>query len=70
MALLGSWIRDARVRGQLTQDQLARLAGVSQTTISRLERGVLEGLALYRVASIIAVLDAKSRGTLESPIGW
>jgi predicted XRE-type DNA-binding protein len=70
MVRLGSWIRESRVRVQLTQHQVARLAGVSQTTVSRLERARLEGLALYRLVAIVAVLDAASRGELESPIGW
>jgi transcriptional regulator with XRE-family HTH domain len=70
MERLGRWIRDSRVRAQMTQVQLARLAGVSQSTVSRLERGKLEGLALYRLVAIIAVLDWKMRGNLQSPIGW
>ena len=70
MIRLGSWVRESRVRAQLTQLQLARRAGVSQTTVSRLERGVLEGLALYRLVSIIAVLDDAGPLGLQSPIGW
>ena len=68
MIRLGGWIRELRGRAQLTQHQLARRAGVSQTTVSRLERGVLEGLALYRLVAIIAVLDAANPYGLESPI--
>jgi DNA-binding XRE family transcriptional regulator len=70
MELLGRWIRSSRVQLGLTQAQLARLAGVSQTTVSRLERGKLEGLALYRLVAIIAALDVASRHDLRSPIGW
>ena len=70
MVRLGQWIRQARVAAGMTQSQLARLAGVSQSTISRLERGRLEGLALFRLVAIIAVLDNALRGQLPSPIGW
>jgi DNA-binding XRE family transcriptional regulator len=70
MVRLGLWIRQARVGAGMTQWQLARLAGVSQSTISRLERGRLEGLALFRLVAIIAVLDNALRGQLPSPIGW
>jgi transcriptional regulator with XRE-family HTH domain len=45
MELLGRWIRESRVQAGMTQAQLARLAGVHQTTLSRLERGALEGLS-------------------------
>jgi transcriptional regulator with XRE-family HTH domain len=58
MELLGRWIRDSRVRAGMTQGQLARLAGMHQTTLSRLERGRLEGLRLHRLAALIAVLDS------------
>ena len=58
MELLGRWIRDSRTRAGMTQAQLARLAGVHQTTLSRLERGRLEGLRLHRLAAMIAVLDS------------
>jgi transcriptional regulator with XRE-family HTH domain len=48
MELLGRWIRESRVAAGLTQGQLARLAGMHQTTLSRLERGRLERLRLHR----------------------
>src|SRR5258705_4928191 len=58
MELLGRWIRESRIQAGMTQAQLARLAGVHQPTLSRLERGSLEGLRLHRLAAIIAVLDS------------
>jgi transcriptional regulator with XRE-family HTH domain len=59
MELLGRWIRESRRQAGMTQAQLARLAGIHQTTLSRLERGRLEGLRLHRLAAIIAVLDLR-----------
>jgi transcriptional regulator with XRE-family HTH domain len=67
MELLGRWIRDSRVRAGMTQGQLARLAAMHQTTLSRLERGRLEGLRLHRLAALIAVLD-NARGNDLHPI--
>jgi len=59
MDLIGRWIRQSRVQAGMTQGQLSRLAGVHQTTLSRLERGRLEGLRLHRLAAIIAVLHTR-----------
>jgi len=59
MDLLGRWIRESRVQAGMTQGQLARLAGMHQSTLSRLERGTLEGLRLHRLAAIIAVLHSR-----------
>ena len=59
MELLGRWIRESRVAAGMTQGQLARLGGMHQTTLSRLERGRLEGLRLHRLVALIAVLDAR-----------
>ena len=59
MELLGRWIRESRVHAGMTQGQLARLAGMHQSTLSRLERGTLEGLRLHRLAAIIAVLHSR-----------
>jgi transcriptional regulator with XRE-family HTH domain len=57
MELIGRWIRDARVRAGYSQAQLARLTGLHQSTISRLENGRLEGLQLYRLAVLAYVLE-------------
>ena len=58
MVVLGRWVRDARVMAGMTQAQLARLAGMHQTTLSRLECGKLEGLRLHRLAALIGVLES------------
>jgi len=65
MELLGRWIRESRVRAGMTQAQLARLAGMHQSTLSRLERGRLDGLRLHRLAALIAVLDARLGDDLD-----
>jgi transcriptional regulator with XRE-family HTH domain len=64
MDILGRWIRESRVRAGMSQAQLARRAGMHQSTLSRLERGQLEGLRLHRLAALIAVLDDALGGTL------
>jgi transcriptional regulator with XRE-family HTH domain len=66
MEQLGRWIRESRLQAGMTQAQLARLAGIHQTTLSRLERGRLEGLRLHRLAAIIAVLDSRLGEGLRS----
>ena len=57
MELIGRWILDARRRAGFTQAQLARMSGLHQSTISRLERGKLQGLSLHRLAVLAAVLE-------------
>lgn len=57
MVLIGRWIHVARLQAGMSQGQLGRLSGLHQTTISRLERGRLEGLRLHRLAALLAVLD-------------
>jgi len=53
----GAALRAARVRRGLRQRDLARLAGVSDATVSRLERGHLEGLAIGTVRAVAGKLD-------------
>jgi transcriptional regulator with XRE-family HTH domain len=57
MDIIGRWIRDARVRAGYSQSQLARMTGVHQSTISRLERARLEGLSLHLLALLVAALE-------------
>jgi DNA-binding XRE family transcriptional regulator len=58
MALFGSRIRLARNRAGLSQRRLAELAEVSQTSISRVERGIALGFTLMRLVAIAKVLGS------------
>ena len=49
------------------QAQLGRLAHVHQSTISRLERGRLQGLSLWKAAMIVAVLND---ALIRLPLRW
>ena len=55
--LLAEWIRQARVAVGYSQAGLARAAGVSQSTISRLETGKLQGIRLPRLVVIFVLLQ-------------
>jgi DNA-binding XRE family transcriptional regulator len=57
---VGRSIRLLRRRRGWRQRDLAAQAGVSQSTISRLERGLLDDVALKRVRSIFATVDANA----------
>ena len=52
---LGRALRDARRRRRLTQQQLAELAGVTQATVSNVERGVSR-VSLTTLLRILAAL--------------
>jgi predicted transcriptional regulator len=55
--LLGRAIRRARWNAQLTQEALGGRAGLSQSAISRIETGTVNGL---RYATFIRILDGLS----------
>ena len=50
MEAFGRSVFAARKRAGLRQVDLARLCGLHQTTISRIENGVLPGLVFWRLA--------------------
>ena len=56
--IIGSAVRDARLRLGLSQRQLAWRSRLAQSTISRLETGRLKGMRLRTLAGIIGVLRA------------
>lgn len=56
---IGKLIRAARESRGLDGDELAELAGVSQSTISRLERGLLPGITFTTADKILAALDLR-----------
>jgi transcriptional regulator with XRE-family HTH domain len=55
----GTAMRQIRIRRRLRQADVARLAGVSQPTLSRIERGHLASLTLDSVRRVAAVLDVR-----------
>jgi len=57
MQLLGQSIRRARRARGWSQAKLASAAGLSPSTISKLESGKLQGMRLYTLARIVAALN-------------
>jgi transcriptional regulator with XRE-family HTH domain len=57
LEIIGRAAWEARRRAGLTQRELGYRVGVHQSTISRLERGRLNGMRLKRLAAIVAALD-------------
>ena len=64
-ARVGTALRTLRRRRGLSQGQLAELAGVSQSTISRVERGHLDSLSVALLGRIFAALDARVRVEID-----
>lgn len=56
---MGSAIRSVRRRRQMLQRDLARLSGVSQSTVSRIERGHLGSLSMSTVRAVGSALDIR-----------
>jgi transcriptional regulator with XRE-family HTH domain len=65
---LGAAVKAGRVRNRWPQRWLALQAGVSQTTISRLENGRLTGIRWQMLARIVGVIQLGRRFRL--PDGW
>lgn len=62
---LGRAMRALRLRRHLRQADLGRLAGLSRSTVSRLERGDLGGLTLKRLAAAVGALGASLSVTVR-----
>jgi transcriptional regulator with XRE-family HTH domain len=58
LEIFGQRIRQGRHRVGLSQRQLANRSGVSQSTISRLERGRCIGLAFIRLVAICSAMGS------------
>jgi transcriptional regulator with XRE-family HTH domain len=57
---LGAIVRFLRLRKRWRQIDLARRAGVSQSVVSRIERGHLGTLTLETIRRVLAALDART----------
>lgn len=56
---LGTLLRGVRIRVRLRQEDVARVAGVSQSSVSRIERGHIATLPLSVVRAVAAVLEIR-----------
>lgn len=56
---LGTVVRVIRLRKRLRQSDVARIAGASQSMVSRLERGHLDSLTLRQLEAICAALEIR-----------
>lgn len=63
---VGRLLRHLRVRRGMRQDDVARAAGVSRSTVSRLERGGAATLTLASVAAVAAALGGRVRLVVEA----
>lgn len=57
LVAIGTRVRQARLRRDMKQAQLARDAGLSRTTISHLENGLISDLGIRKVEAVLALLD-------------
>ena len=56
MELLGIYLRRSRLLAEMTQVQLAKAAEVSQSTVSRAERGVAPATTVARLIRLVRPL--------------
>lgn len=71
MAAIGDSVREARRRAGMSQRHLAKVCGLDQSVISRLENGKLANLRWWRFAALVGALgDAWDPGSRQPPGGW
>jgi transcriptional regulator with XRE-family HTH domain len=56
---MGAEIRRVRLAAEVTQRELEELAWLDQTTISRVERGLMPRLSLYKYARLVAAVEGR-----------
>ena len=63
----GAWLAEARRLGHYSQQALGDRVGVSQSTISRLEHGLVPGATLRTVAPILILLRTEFGDVARRP---
>ena len=58
LEIIGTAVYEARRRAGVSQRALGGRCGMDQSTISRLERGKLNGMRLKRLAELVAALQS------------
>jgi transcriptional regulator with XRE-family HTH domain len=69
MAIMGAWLRDWRWETGATQRQLAKLAGVDQAHISRIENGLRRPSGIPLARLIIALDWLATADSVGRPFG-
>ena len=65
MIEIGSTLRSARQARGLTQDELARLAGIGRSSLSQLENGSIGEIGIRKVLRVCAVLGLELQAVPE-----
>jgi transcriptional regulator with XRE-family HTH domain len=65
-AIVGTWLAEARRIARYSQDALGGRVGVSQSTISRIEHGLVPGAHLRTIAPILVFLEAELGDAIRS----
>jgi transcriptional regulator with XRE-family HTH domain len=70
VVVIGAQVRAARLHASLTQRQVEDLAGIDQTSISRLENGRRPNMPLGRFAVLLIAIDAEIRPAERPVPAW
>ncbi len=69
---LGQWLQTARLRAHLTQQALCQKAGLSYSTLTKIERGAIKSPSIFTIQSIASALGVgldELMGVAESDRG-
>jgi transcriptional regulator with XRE-family HTH domain len=58
---IGRHIREERKRRKISQTQLAELLGMSRSTISQIENGIIQDIGIRKIIRILEVLELEIR---------
>jgi FMN phosphatase YigB (HAD superfamily)/DNA-binding XRE family transcriptional regulator len=62
---LGRRLQDARVKAGLTQQALCQKAGLSYSTLTKIERGAIKAPSIFTIQSIVDALGTTLNGLME-----